>query len=251
MRLIRTIIILLGVSFCAVTTAQTPQEKGPQKWETQIAAFEREDGKQFPLTRSVLFVGSSSIRMWDVKRFFPDVPVINRGFGGSEYSDAAHFVDRIVIPYRPATLVLYSGDNDLAKGKSSSQVLTDVCGLIEQVQVELPRTRVVVIAIKPSIARWKLIESIRETNQLIREWAATRQGVVVVDVEASMLGDDGRPRKELFQKDGLHLTDEGYAVWTALVRPHLTWGELEDKHDQYRWRRGWLARRCCRRQYVY
>ena len=47
-----------------------------------------------------------------------------------------------------------------------------------------------------------------------------------IDIDTPMLGDDGKPRAELFIKDGLHLSDAGYKIWSDLVRPHLA--ERED-----------------------
>jgi lysophospholipase L1-like esterase len=172
----------------------------------------------------VLFVGSSSIRLWDVAAWFPGVTTINRGFGGSQLADSLHFAPRIVVPYKPAKIVVYAGDNDLASGKTPQQVFEDYRAFVGLVQRELPSTEVIYIGIKPSIARWKLIDQGRETNGLIREFAAQHPRLKLVDVEPAMLGGDGQPRKELFRLDGLHLNDEGYAIWTELVKPHLTGG---------------------------
>lgn len=221
--LIRALFVL-WLAACATGFGQQPT--GPARWESQIAAFEEQDRQHAPPPNAVLFVGSSSIRMWDVQRFFPGVPVINRGFGGSEYSDVVHFLSRLVKPYQPATLVLYSGDNDISKGKTPQQVAADVGKVIESVLSELPATRIVVIGIKPSIARWKLIEPIRETNRLLRELVESDGRLRYVDVEPAMLDSAGQPRKELFLKDGLHLNDEGYAIWTSLVEQQLTWGSV-------------------------
>ena len=88
------------------------------KWEKEIAAFEAADQKQPPPKGGIVFVGSSSIRLWDVKKSFPGLPVINRGFGGSQIEDSTHFAERIVFPYEPCAVVFYAGDNDIASGKS-------------------------------------------------------------------------------------------------------------------------------------
>jgi lysophospholipase L1-like esterase len=191
------------------------------RWERDIAAYEAKDRQNPPSKDGILFVGSSSIRLWDVRKSFPDLPVINRGFGGSQIADSVAFADRIVIPYRPRVIVFYAGDNDLASGKSPEQAAADFKAFLGKVRASLPTTRVVYVAIKPSISRWKLIDKVRQANALIAAEAKKDRLAVFVDVEPPMLGADGKPRPELFQKDGLHLNQEGYKLWTSLVRPHL------------------------------
>lgn len=200
----------------------TPARADPVKWEPDIVRFEQRDAMAKPATSGILFVGSSSIRMWDTERFLPGLGVINRGFGGSQLEDAIHFADRIVLPYEPRTIALYAGDNDIAQGKSPQQVYDDYRKFVEIVHAKLPRTRIVYIAIKPSIARWKLVEPMREANRLIGEHAAKDERLSFADIDAPMLGADGKPRADLLVDDGLHLNDAGYALWSSIVRPLIT-----------------------------
>ena len=192
-----------------------------QNWEPAIKAFEKRDAKVPPAENGVLFVGSSSIRFWNTDKDFPHLNVINRGFGGSQTSDVLDYMDRIVIPYKPRVIVLYVGDNDIAAGKTPDEVVTDTKTFIERVQAELPKSRIVYIAIKPSLARWNLIEPMRQANVQIEALADEIQNLDYVDVDAPMLGEDGKPRAELFVADGLHLSEAGYALWNDLVRPHV------------------------------
>lgn len=192
-----------------------------KRWGDAIAAFETADRKMPPPENGILFVGSSSIRLWKLDEHFPGLPVINRGFGGSQVSDTLHFAERIVLPYRPRVIVLYAGDNDIAAGEPPEQVVEDFQQLVATIHRELPNTRIVFIAIKPSIARWKLYEKMNAANEHIEKHCEGDDRLRFVDVAAPMLGQDGRPREELFVDDGLHLSDAGYRLWTKLVRPHL------------------------------
>ena len=186
------------------------------------SAFERADSLQPPARGAIVFVGSSSIRLWaTLQRDFADFPVINRGFGGSELSDAVHFADRIVLPYGPREVIVYAGDNDIADGKAPERILTDYQQLVQVIHRSLPQARIAFISIKPSLARWSLVDRMRATNDLIREYSARDPLLSYIDVFAPMLGKDGTPRKELFAPDGLHLNDVGYALWTKIVRPYL------------------------------
>jgi lysophospholipase L1-like esterase len=215
--------ILALLSSLAATPAVAQQaDTSFRQWEGDIRAFERSDSAQPPAKHGILFVGSSSIRMWEtLASDFPDLPVINRGFGGSELHDVAHFANRIVLPYKPRVIVVYAGDNDLANGRTPQQVLNDFRRLVRTVHRALPRTRIVFVAVKPSIARWNIIGRIREANTIVRRYTRTDTRVDFADVFTPMLGANGQPRKELFGEDGLHMTREGYELWTRVVRPYL------------------------------
>jgi lysophospholipase L1-like esterase len=191
------------------------------RWEPQIKAFEEQDAKNPPPRDAVLFVGSSSIRLWKLSDWFPKRTTINRGFGGSQLADSVFYAERIVTKHKPRVVVLYAGDNDLAGGKSPQQVAGDFAAFLAKVHSELPETMIVYIGIKPSLARWKLIDQVRDANRRIQSIAELHANVAFVDVEPAMLNAAGQPREELFVKDGLHLTPAGYEVWTSLVAPHL------------------------------
>jgi len=197
------------------------------RWEPDIAAFEAADRDHAPAKGGVLFLGSSSIRLWDLDRWFADLDALNRGFGGSETRDSVHFIDRVVYPYAPRCIVFYAGDNDIANGCAAAQVAEDFRTFTAKVWACLPETRLVYIAIKPSVDRWALVEEMRTANRAVAAFCAGDARLDFVDIGPPMLGEDGRPRPELFVEDGLHLNDAGYALWTALVKPLLG----KDKHD--------------------
>lgn len=193
----------------------------PDKWAKEMAAFEEQDRKD-PAIGGIVFVGSSSIRLWDLEKAFPEMPVLNRGFGGSEIPDSVNHVDLLVIRHQPRTVVFYAGDNDIANGHSPQQVADDYKAFVTKVHAALPQARIAFIGIKPSIQRWALVEKMRAANALVREFAAQDDRLGFIDVDGPMLGWDEKPRKELFIADGLHMTPAGYAIWTVLTRPFLT-----------------------------
>lgn len=205
----------------ALSDAQLDEKFPATRWEKRIAALEQAAKDNPPPKDCIIFVGSSSIVRWDLKKWFPDLPVVNHGFGGSHLGDSVYYADRLVIPYRPSTIVVYAGDNDLAGGKSPERVFSDYQKFVAKVQQELPEARIIYIATKPSIRRWALVDKVRKANALIAEAASKDSRLEYLDVDAPMLGEDGKPRKELFVEDGLHLSDEGYALWTKLLREQL------------------------------
>jgi lysophospholipase L1-like esterase len=190
------------------------------KWAKEMAAFEEQDRKN-PALGGIVFVGSSSIRLWDLEKSFPEMSALNRGFGGSEIPDSVNHVDLLVIRHKPRTVIFYAGDNDIANGRTPQQVFGDYKSFVDRVHAALPQARIAFIGIKPSIQRWALIDKIRAANALVREFAASDDRLGYIDVDGPMLGWDEKPRKDLFVQDGLHMTPKGYELWTVLVRPFL------------------------------
>lgn len=194
----------------------------PERFADDIRAFEQWDRKNSAVADAALFVGSSSIRMWATHECFPDLPVINRGFGGSHISDVNHFAARIVLPYKPKVIVFYAGDNDIADGKTPEQVCADFRSFVQMARAAQPHVHVVWLPIKPSVARWSLWPRMQQANNLVREFCESDPRLTVVDVATPLLGQEGTPRKELFIEDGLHLNADGYKLWTNALTPVLT-----------------------------
>ena len=214
----------LGVAVFAILATTLPLVAAPpavSPWEKEIRAFERQDANRRPPENAVLFVGSSSIRLWKLAESFPDLKTINRGFGGSQLADSVELAERIVIPYRPRLIVLYAGDNDLAAGKTPARVLADFKQFVAKVEAALPETRIAFISIKPCPKRWALVDRVRETNASIAEFISRDERLRYIDIFQPMLGADGLPRRELFRDDGLHLNAEGYKLWAKVLRPTL------------------------------
>jgi lysophospholipase L1-like esterase len=216
----RFTIALTFLSLSAITVRADDPKPGP--FENEIAAFEKADRDHAPAKDGNLFVGSSSIRFWKtLTEDFPGIPVLNRGFGGSQIADSTRYADRIVLPYHAKRIFLYAGDNDLAAGREPAQLLADFKAFVEKVHGEQPGVPIYFIAVKPSPSRVKLLEKARESNRLIEAYTKEGKGLFYVDVFTPMLDKDGKPRPELFGPDMLHMNRKGYELWTTLIAPLL------------------------------
>lgn len=189
------------------------------RFEAEISAFEAYDHKNAWPHDPILFVGSSTIRLWQSADAFPDLPIINRGFGGSTVDDVNHYADEIVFKYKPRIIVFYAGDNDIAGGRSADRVFDDFEKLATSVHERLPETPLIYLAIKPSIARWKLWPQMQVVNNRVKELAHSNKQIVFIDTAPPLLGADGLPEKSFFRDDGLHMSDAGYAAWNKLIAP--------------------------------
>ena len=192
------------------------------KWEKEIAAFEQHDRENPPPKNGIVFVGSSSIRLWStLAEDFPQHRVLNRGFGGSEIADSVHFADRIVIPYAPRLVVLYAGGNDLNNGKTPERVAADFRAFVETVRAKLPDVEIAYISSAPNPARWAQIENVKALNAANAAFVAAQPKLKFINVFPHMLGDDGLPKPDIFRDDRLHMNPEGYKIWTRIIAPLL------------------------------
>ena len=205
---------------CIAASADTAHDFA--KWEKEIAAFEQGDATTPPPKDGILFIGSSTIGRWvTLTRDFPGLPVINRGFGGSEIVDATHYADRVIFPYQPRMIFLRSGCNDLHDGKSPGQVFEDFKEFVAKVHAKLPDTEIVYISLSPSIERWKEAEETRTLNSMVREYIGRNPRLKYIESYDISLGPDGKARPELFADDKLHFNAEGYKLLADRVRPYL------------------------------
>lgn len=193
------------------------------RWDASFAAFDAEDKKNRPKPGGVVFVGSSSIRLWaDLQKDFQSMPILyKRGFGGSRLLDCANHLQRLVIPYKPELVVVYAGDNDLAGGRTPDDVLASLKAFVQGVRASLPDTRIAYISIKPSPSRFALLPAIRETNAKIKSYIGQTDNTDYIDIFTPMLTSAGQPRMELFRNDALHLNATGYALWTSVILSQL------------------------------
>lgn len=215
--------IRLAICFLTVLSfVVTDAAKAQAQWEADIRSFEQADAADPPEPGGVLFLGSSSIRMWStLTEDFAGTMVLNRGFGGSQTTDVIHYLHRIVVPYSPRLIVLYEGDNDIAAGKSAEEVFRDYRRFVALVRNQLPDARIAFIAVKPSLARWNLAPEMQRLNRLVENHASGRDHLDYIDVWEPMLGADGEPMANLFLDDGLHMNERGYAIWTEAVAPFV------------------------------
>ena len=210
---------LLAVIACNQIAAQpnTP-------FYNEIQGFKKQDSIRFPPKNAILFIGSSSFRMWkDVQQAFPGYTIINRGFGGSSLPDVIRYADDILFPYHPKQIIIYCGENDIA---SSDTVTADVVyrrfrKLFQLIRVKMPGVPVAFVSMKPSPSRERFLQIMQEGNNKIKSYLQQQKNAVYIDVYNKMLQENGSPMTDIFLNDNLHMNAKGYAIWTKIIGPYL------------------------------
>jgi lysophospholipase L1-like esterase len=193
------------------------------RFEDEIKKYEEADQAKMPEKGGVLFVGSSSFRMWStVAEDFAPLPVINRGFGGSTTPEVMHYAQRIVYKYQPSVIVYYCGENDMASEAPPQVTFQNFKKFIGETEKNLPNATVVVLSAKPSPSRWALWKDFQQFNRMVEQFAQNRPNLRYVDISGLLLGQNGEPDAALFVEDKLHMNTSGYAKWTATLKPIVT-----------------------------
>ncbi len=214
---------LAGMASPALAQMATWASPAHERWKAELAAIAANDQRRLPPAGSILFVGSSTIRMWQgLEQAFPEQgPVIRRGVGGSRLQEWVEFVPDLVLPYRPRQIVLYAGENDLVEGFGPMDLLGAFVAFVRRVRIHLPEVPIAYVSIKPSPSRMAQVEAMREANLLIQTFVLNEPNLDYIELHAAMLDNDGQPRPELYQRDKLHLTREGYGLWRQVISAHL------------------------------
>lgn len=179
-------------------------------------AQQRESNQQH-----IVFTGSSSIRIWkDLRQIFNNPYIVNTGFGGSQASDLLFFHQALILDYHPKKVFIYEGDNDLADGKSPSRILRTIKKIIKKIKGANSESTIVLIAAKPSIARWDLKEQYIKLNKKYSNLSKRKSYVHFADVWTIML-ENNVLKKGLFLKDGLHMNKSGYLLWEGVIKEFL------------------------------
>lgn len=218
----RSLTLLLALLFSAAALAQELPD--PTRFEESILRFEEADRANPPPEGAIVLTGSSSIMFWnnDAPADLAPLTVIPRGFGGSVMHDLLHYLDRVVLTYKPRAVLIYEGDNDTGRNNIPNDlIMQHVREGINRIHAEFPEARIYLLTVKPSVARVASWQVASELNQRYRALAASDPRIHLIDVATPFLDADGKVLTDIFVEDNLHLNEKGYDIWAAAVREVL------------------------------
>ncbi len=222
----RLLILIILTSFLVSCASLGKYRELPEvkAWESEIEKFEQLDiAKSYP-PDAIMFAGSSSIRLWSTlgKDMLP-YNVIQRGYGGAKLSDFAVYADRILYPHKCRAIVLFIA-NDIS-GSNSDKSPLEVSQLFKKtlyiIRKQFRETPVIWVSVTPTPVRWHIWPEIKEAGEMISEICESHRNTYYLDTEQYFTNEKGLPRADLFLDDRLHLNDEGYKVWSGLIKNEL------------------------------
>ena len=180
---IKFLLFFLLVGFGAKTFAQSGFP-----YDNEIREFKHQDSLSFPKPDGILFIGSSSFRLWsDLEQRFPTKPIIKRGVGGCELSNIVNFyMPYILFPYHPRKIFIYAGENDIAYGHSADSVLVNFRKLYRMIRKKLPKAQVYFLSIKPSPSRVKYQADDLRANEQVKKYIKNKRNCKYVDVNEAI-----------------------------------------------------------------
>jgi hypothetical protein len=226
-RLWRLVLPLFLATTFLVAAAQRPSR--PIGFAGDIQRFLAEDKVSPPPQQGILFIGSSIFRQWaDLKTQMAPLPVFNRAFGGSRTWEVLHYMDKIVLPYRPRIIVYYCGSNDVDAGASAAEITDNFKAFVDNVAKELPATRILFTSIIKAPEKKALWNVVDQANAQIRDYTAHNKHLGFIDVNPVVFDAAGNPRLELYRDDLLHYYPPAYVEFTKIIRPVIekTWKEV-------------------------
>ena len=228
---VRVLAIMVAVGALTWSAARTGDVRAAQsgpagqemRFADQIAAFRDQDRSSPPPKEAILFIGSSIFRQWTtVKEHMAPLPVFNRAFGGSRTWEVLHYMDQIVLPYRPRVIVYYTGSNDVNAGEPAPAITERIKAFVARTHTALPDTRIYFVAINRSPdkrARWNVVDAV---NADLKALSATTPYLKYIDLNPVLFDAHGEPRTELYRPDGLHFHPPAYDLFAAIIKPALT-----------------------------
>ncbi|MEM8945997.1 MAG: GDSL-type esterase/lipase family protein [Planctomycetota bacterium] len=195
-----------------------------KKWSQEIAALEAKDQRESHPDDSILFVGSSSIRLWDtIAVDMAPYHAIQRGYGGARWTDVAIFADRLITPHKFRAVVFFVA-NDITGGKDdrTPQAVADLFAHVHsRARAHNPTAPIFYVAVTPTARRIDVWPQIRNGNDHVNQFCENKTDTYFIGTESIYLDGTGQPRTEFFVDDRLHLNREGYHRWSAAIKSHL------------------------------
>lgn len=208
--------------FSVVLVSTFAFSQDPTRFAEEVEAIKKKYDTLWDASKeTIVFTGSSSVRIWnDLQERFPEHQIVNSGFGGSQASDLLYYSEEFILRFRPKKVFIYEGDNDVSEGKNAKEIISDISEIISKIRAQDATTEIVLIAAKPSIARWGLKKDFKRLNRKFRKLSRRDVQMNYADVWKPML-NQRKVKEDIFIEDGLHMNAKGYEIWYETLKPYV------------------------------
>ena len=201
-----------------------------RQFEEEVSLLESLDFEEKAGEKDVLFIGSSSIRLWDnIQVDMYPYSSIKRGYGGAHFYDLIHFSERLVKNHSPKAILIFvandiTGSNDLTNkvGDLSPNEVKKLFKynykLIRNIHKHIP---IFLIETTPTPKRWKVWNKILQANKKLERFCKQVPNLYFISTRDKFIGADGLPIQSFFLNDKLHLNVDGYKLWSSVIKSKL------------------------------
>jgi lysophospholipase L1-like esterase len=198
-------------------------------FESQVKELEKLDKTETLPEDYILYIGSSSIRLWDsIHKDMSPYNSVKRGYGGAHFYDLIHFTERLVTPHKNAKAIVCFVANDLTgiwddpktkvRPKQVNKLFKYFTKQVEKINSEIP---IFLVEITPAPSRWNIWKKTALANGLMKAYCERKANLYFISTTKDFLNKNKQPRPELFVEDQLHLNREGYKLWTKIIKSNL------------------------------
>jgi lysophospholipase L1-like esterase len=164
---------------------------------------------------TVVMIGDSITYNWKAWNVLPDTAIIDKGVPGNTTAMMEARFAADVLALHPAVVVILGGTNDISIGDYDGYTVypTHIFNMVQA--AEAAGARVIVGTVPPG--KEDTTHAIPAFNKAIRDGASS-YGYTVADYYPALLSPDGSENLSLFNPDGIHPNQAGYAVmWPVLA----------------------------------
>ena len=201
-----------------------------RQFEEEVSILERLDVEEKAGEKDILFIGSSSIRLWDnINEDMYPYSSVKRGYGGAHFYDLIHFSERLVKNHTPKAIIIFVA-NDITGSNGLTNLVGDLSPnevkrlfklnykLIRSIHKFIP---IFLIETTPTLKRWKVWSEILKSNKKLESFCKKEPNLYYISTRDKFIGVDGLPIKSLFLNDELHLNTDGYKLWSNIIKTKL------------------------------
>jgi len=226
---VKSFAILMAILLLPGAGALAADYPDPSRWDYTMGGFKLADEIDDLKPGGIVLTGSSSMRFWGSRmhRDLAPLSIVSRGFGGSNMNDVYHHIDTLVLKHAPRAVVIYEGDNDIAQDVPVDIVVAKFRQSIDKIHAELPKTRVYLVAVKPSLSRASMWDDMALVNAGLEKMAVRDDRITYIDVATPMFDAKGEMLTDIYVKDKLHLNQKGYDIWSDAISKVLLTHEVQ------------------------
>ena len=225
-----TIILALIVSlFIVIDTKPSEMSDFEQYYHDKCISYTMENMNASE--GQIVFVGDSLTDGYKLDKHYADLDlaVYNRGIGGDTTFGVLGRMNVSIYDIKPSKVVLLIGANDVNGGVEPDIIIENLLKIVSEIKENLPETEIHFVSMIPQNNDIKMygdfsaevhVEKIIKINTKIEEELKNTENVTYIDL-FSLLKDENNLLMKEYSTDGLHLTEEGYEIWTNTLKDYL------------------------------
>ena len=208
-------LMLFLCTLCGCGGNDDLQEQILQYRAAKLAAYEEENAEYGDYEVDVAFLGDSLTDGYDVKLYYPDYLVSNRGIGGDTTIGLEERLEISVYDLKPKVAVMLIGANNMAT------MFDNYESILQGFEDNLPNTKIILLSLTSMSGEWGKKNQLAAYSNVKIKMLAEKYDYTYVDLYSALLNLESGEIYAEYTTDGGHLTSRGYEVLTEKITPAI------------------------------